>query len=106
VTAVKRKAAAKKRCTRKADVRADVVINLPKLKTHSAQIFSGAVKKMLFGCKPGLKKATYHKMAPDPGDFGQIICDSHKAAGYVFTLWMGFWQMQGEGPTAARLSGQ
>ena len=57
---------------------ADVVINLPKLKTHSAQIFSGAVKNV-FGCIPGLRKAKYHKMAPDPSEFGHIICDIHKA---------------------------
>lgn len=57
---------------------ADVVINLAKLKTHSAQIFSGAVKNV-FGCIPGLMKAKYHKMAPDSSDFGHIICDIHKA---------------------------
>lgn len=78
---------------------ADVVINLPKLKTHSAQIFSGAVKNV-FGCIPGLKKAKYHKMAPDPGDFGQIICDIHKAARIRLHIMDGILAMQGEGPTA------
>ncbi len=78
---------------------ADVVINLPKLKTHSAQIFSGAVKNV-FGCIPGLKKAKYHKMAPDSSDFGQIICDIHKATKIQLHIMDGILAMQGEGPTA------
>jgi uncharacterized protein (DUF362 family)/NAD-dependent dihydropyrimidine dehydrogenase PreA subunit len=78
---------------------ADVVINLPKLKTHSAQIFSGAVKNV-FGCIPGLKKAKYHKMAPDSGDFGQIICDIHKGTNIRLHIMDGILAMQGEGPTA------
>jgi uncharacterized protein (DUF362 family)/NAD-dependent dihydropyrimidine dehydrogenase PreA subunit len=78
---------------------ADVVINLPKLKTHSAQIYSGAVKN-LFGCIPGLRKAKYHKMAPDSGDFGQIICDIHQATKIQLHIMDGILAMQGEGPTA------
>jgi len=81
---------------------ADVVINLPKLKTHSAQIFSGAVKNV-FGCIPGLKKAKYHKMAPDPSDFGQIICDIHQATNIKLHIMDGILAMQGEGPTAGGL---
>lgn len=81
---------------------ADVVINLPKLKTHSAQIFSGAVKNV-FGCIPGLKKAKYHKMAPNPSDFGQIICDIHKAANIQLHIMDGILTMQGEGPTAGSI---
>lgn len=78
---------------------ADVVINLPKLKTHSAQIFTGAVKNV-FGCIPGLRKAKYHKIAPEPGDFGQIICDIHKATKIQLHIMDGILAMQGEGPTA------
>lgn len=78
---------------------ADVVINLPKFKTHSAQIFSGAVKNV-FGCIPGLRKAKYHKMAPDSSDFGHIICDIHKATNIQLHIMDGILAMQGEGPTA------
>jgi uncharacterized protein (DUF362 family) len=80
---------------------ADVVINLPKLKTHSAQIFSGAVKNV-FGCIPGLRKAKYHKMAPEPSDFGQIICDIHQASKIQLHIMDGILAMQGEGPTAGK----
>ena len=78
---------------------ADVVINLPKLKTHSAAFYTGAVKNV-FGCIPGLRKAKYHKMAPEPADFGEIICDIHKASNITLHIMDGIVAMQGEGPTA------
>lgn len=81
---------------------ADVVINLPKLKTHSAGIYTGAVKN-LFGCIPGLRKAKYHKMAPDPKDFGNIIVDIHKAVKIKLNIMDGIEAMQGEGPTAGEV---
>lgn len=81
---------------------ADVVINLPKLKTHSAQIFSGAVKNV-FGCIPGLKKAKYHKMAPEPEDLGEIITDIHKGTRIQLHIMDGILAMQGEGPTAGSI---
>ncbi len=81
---------------------ADVVINLPKLKTHSAAIYTGAVKN-LFGCIPGLRKAKYHKMAPDQGDFGQIIADIHRATKFSLHIMDGIQAMQGEGPTAGEI---
>ena len=80
---------------------ADVVINLPKLKTHSAGIFTGAVKNV-FGCIPGLKKAKYHRMAPDPADLGQILCDIHQAGKFHLHIMDGIIAMQGEGPTAGK----
>lgn len=78
---------------------ADVVINLPKLKTHSAAFYTGAVKNV-FGCIPGLRKAKYHRMAPEPIDFGHIICDIHRAAKFHLHIMDGILAMQGEGPTA------
>lgn len=78
---------------------ADVVINLPKFKTHSAAFYTGAVKNV-FGFIPGLRKARYHKMAPDPTDFGDIICDIHKASKITLHIMDGIIGMQGEGPTA------
>ena len=78
---------------------ADVVINLPKLKTHSAAIYTGAVKNV-FGCIPGLRKAMYHKMAPDKEDFGEILVDIHEGAKFVLHIMDGIVSMQGEGPTA------
>lgn len=78
---------------------ADVVINLPKLKTHSAAIYTGAVKNV-FGCIPGLRKAYYHRTAPDQADFGEIISDIHRAGRFHIHIMDGIMAMQGEGPTA------
>ncbi len=80
---------------------ADVVINLPKLKTHMAHIYTGAIKN-LFGCIPGLKKAEYHRIAPDPKDFGMIIADIHKATKVDLHIMDGIYAMEGEGPTAGQ----
>lgn len=78
---------------------ADVVINLPKLKTHSAAMYTGAIKN-LFGCIPGLKKAYYHKIAPNPLDFGDVIVDINNACNVNLHIMDGIEAMQGEGPTA------
>jgi len=81
---------------------ADVVINLPKLKTHSASIYTGAVKNV-FGCIPGLRKAKYHRMAPNPEDFGEILADIHQSAKFKLHIMDGITAMQGEGPTAGEV---
>lgn len=81
---------------------ADVVINLPKLKTHSAAIYTGAVKNV-FGCVPGLRKAKYHRMAPAPEDFGEIIADIHQAGKFNLHIMDAISAMQGEGPTAGEV---
>jgi uncharacterized protein (DUF362 family)/NAD-dependent dihydropyrimidine dehydrogenase PreA subunit len=81
---------------------ADFIINLPKLKTHSAGIYTGAVKN-LFGCIPGLKKAEYHKMAPNPKDLGMVIADIHDSVKVGLHIMDGVTAMQGEGPTAGEV---
>ena len=39
-------------------------------------------------------------MAPDPGDFGQVIADIHRGAKFHLHIMDGVTAMQGEGPTA------
>ncbi|NMB26382.1 MAG: DUF362 domain-containing protein [Firmicutes bacterium] len=78
---------------------ADLVINLPKLKTHSAAMFTGAVKN-IFGLVPGLKKADYHRVAPSPTDFGHVIASIHQVTDIGLHIMDGIVAMQGEGPTA------
>ncbi len=78
----------------------DVVINLPKMKTHSMGVYTGAVKN-LFGAIPGLRKAKYHKDAPNPEAFGDVLADIHKAINNMpLHIMDGIVSMQGEGPTA------
>jgi uncharacterized protein (DUF362 family)/Pyruvate/2-oxoacid:ferredoxin oxidoreductase delta subunit len=78
---------------------ADLVINLPKFKTHSAAVFTGAVKNV-FGLVPGLKKADYHRIAPSPTAFGHVIASIHKAKPIGLHIMDGITAMEGEGPTA------
>lgn len=78
---------------------ADVVINLPKFKTHSGVVYTGAVKNV-YGCIPGLRKAEYHRLAPDTRDFSEFICDIHKGANFTLHIMDGVEAMDGEGPTS------
>jgi uncharacterized protein (DUF362 family)/ferredoxin len=78
---------------------ADVVINLPKLKTHMMGMYTGAVKNV-FGCIPGLKKAEYHRLAPNPKLFDEFLADIHEAGRFHLHIMDGIVAMQGEGPVA------
>ncbi len=78
----------------------DVVINLPKMKTHSMGVYTGAIKN-LFGVIPGLRKAKYHRDAPNPEAFGDVLADIHKViTNMPLHIMDGIISMQGEGPTA------
>jgi uncharacterized protein (DUF362 family)/Pyruvate/2-oxoacid:ferredoxin oxidoreductase delta subunit len=57
----------------------DAIISLPKLKTHSLCLMTCAVKNM-FGVIPGFKKGEYHKEAPKPRDFAEIVVDIYSLA--------------------------
>jgi len=52
----------------------DVLISLPKLKTHGLTLFTGGVKNN-FGCVTGLNKAKMHLRAQDPESFSQMLVD-------------------------------
>lgn len=78
---------------------ANLVINLPKFKTHAMGLFTGAVKNV-FGCIPGLRKAGYHKTAPSPREFGEVLADIHEVASFPLHIMDAVEAMQGEGPTA------
>jgi len=81
---------------------ADLVINLPKLKTHTAAIYTGAIKNV-FGFIPGLRKAQYHKLLPDPKNFGIMLADIHENSKIELHIMDGITAMQGEGPTAGEV---
>jgi len=55
-------------------VEADVVIALPKLKTHALTTLTGATK-ILFGTLPGLAKPASHAAFHDPDLFGEFLLD-------------------------------
>lgn len=78
---------------------ADVVISVPKLKTHSACLFTGAVKNM-YGAVPGYAKREYHRLAPRPKDFTQIVLDIYQLTRPHLAVMDGIVAMEGNGPAA------
>ncbi len=81
----------------RAVVDADVIISLPKLKTHGFMMFTGAVKN-LFGCIPGLDKAQYHLKVPDRDDFGAMLVDLMLTCRPSLAVMDAVVGMEGEGP--------
>jgi uncharacterized protein (DUF362 family)/Pyruvate/2-oxoacid:ferredoxin oxidoreductase delta subunit len=75
----------------------DVLITVPKFKTHGFMMFTGAVKN-LFGCVPGLEKATYHLRVPDRDDFGSMLVDLLLACKPALAVMDAVVGMEGEGP--------
>jgi len=56
----------------------DMIVNLPKFKTHGFTYISGAVKN-LFGTIPGLRKARMHLRFPQPDEFSEWLLDLNGA---------------------------
>ncbi len=81
----------------RAVVDTDVLITLPKFKTHGFMMFTGAVKN-LFGCIPGLDKAQYHLKVPDRDDFGDMLVDLMLACRPSLAIMDAIVGMEGEGP--------
>lgn len=75
----------------------DVLISVPKFKTHGFMMFTGAVKN-LFGCIPGLEKAQYHLRVPDRGDFGSMLVDLMLACRPSLAVMDAIVGMEGDGP--------
>lgn len=76
----------------------DLVVNLPKLKTHRLMNYTGAIKN-LFGLVPNLGKSGMHLRFPDKSHFGTMLVDLTAAVGPpCFTFMDGIVAMQGEGP--------
>ncbi len=63
---------------------ADIILNLPKFKTHGITYMTGAVK-LLFGAIPGVEKSKMHLRAPDHSDFAEFLLDLYGAMTYGMT---------------------
>lgn len=78
---------------------ADVIINLPKLKTHSLTFFTGAVKNM-YGVIPVGFRRRFHSEYFRKEDFTQVITDIFAAVKPHLTIMDGIMAMEGDGPAA------
>jgi len=81
----------------RAPYEADVIITLPKLKTHAMAYFTGAVKNQ-FGCISGTQKAGWHTRMPDARNFCKMLLDLNTLVGTNFAILDGITAMQGNGP--------
>jgi uncharacterized protein (DUF362 family)/Pyruvate/2-oxoacid:ferredoxin oxidoreductase delta subunit len=78
---------------------ADVVINLPKLKTHCQMLLTLGVKN-LFGTVVAQRKAEWHSVAGiDRGTFASLLLDICRAVKPALTILDGVWGMEGHGPS-------
>lgn len=77
---------------------ADVIISLPKLKTHSMTSYSGAVKN-LFGTVPGTYKAELHFRLDERKAFCAMLVDLCECVKPTLAVMDGVWGMEGDGPT-------
>jgi uncharacterized protein (DUF362 family)/Pyruvate/2-oxoacid:ferredoxin oxidoreductase delta subunit len=81
---------------------ADVIINLPKFKTHGLTLLTLGVKN-LFGCIPGPKKPLWHlKAGKDQKTFARILVDIYEVIRPSLTVLDGIVGMEGNGPNSGR----
>ncbi|MCS7177994.1 MAG: DUF362 domain-containing protein [Anaerolineae bacterium] len=78
---------------------ADLVITLPKLKTHTLTLYTGAVKN-LFGAIPGTRKREVHYRAPAVPEFSQALADVLDLVRPGLAIMDGVIGQEGNGPGA------
>ena len=84
---------------------ADVIINLPKFKTHQQMVATIAVKNM-FGCVAGKQKALWHfRKGERERDFCELLIDIFNFLKPAVTIIDGVVAMDGRGPISGRARG-
>ncbi len=78
-------------------IEADVIINLPKFKTHNLTVITGAVKNM-FGIIPGFTKVGYHLRFDDFKKFWSMLLDIISFIKPGLNIMDGIVGIEGEGP--------
>ena len=86
----------------RAVLEADIVINLPKFKTHGLTVITGAIKNC-YGYLPGAQKAVLHKAAGSPERFHEMIVDVFRLRIPDLSLVDAVVGMEGNGPASTEL---
>jgi uncharacterized protein (DUF362 family)/Pyruvate/2-oxoacid:ferredoxin oxidoreductase delta subunit len=79
----------------------DVIISLPKMKTHGQMTFTGALKNQ-FGLIPGTLKSQWHFRLQQPLWLARLILDIHRAVRPSLAIMDGVVAMEGQGPSAGQ----
>ncbi len=77
---------------------ADILINVPKFKTHGLTLLTAAVKNM-FGAVPGLKKTAYHRECRSKEIFARCLVEIAEIRRPDFNILDGIESMGGNGPS-------
>ncbi len=78
-------------------VESDLIIDIPKLKTHGQMFYTGAVKNM-FGAIPGTQKAEYHLRMAQYMDFANTLIDIYLSVKPGLIIMDAITAMEGMGP--------
>jgi uncharacterized protein (DUF362 family)/NAD-dependent dihydropyrimidine dehydrogenase PreA subunit len=81
---------------------ADIVISLPKFKTHGLTIITGAIKNS-FGILPGAQKAKLHKESGGPVRFQELLVDVFRLRVPDLFIMDAVVGMEGNGPASPDL---
>lgn len=76
----------------------DVLISMPKMKTHQLTKYTGAVKNF-YGVIPGTGKAKIHQLASSEESFSHAVVDVYSALAPKLAVMDGIVGMEGEGAT-------
>lgn len=81
---------------------ADVVISLPKFKTHGLTVMTGAIKNS-YGILPGAQKARLHQIAGSPQRFQEVIVEVFRLRIPDLLIMDAVVGMEGNGPASPEL---
>ncbi len=86
----------------RAVMEADVIISLPKFKTHGLTVMTGAIKNS-FGFLPGAQKAKLHRIAGNPPRFHDVLVDAFEVRVPDLFIVDAVVGMEGNGPASPHL---
>ncbi|WP_299981094.1 DUF362 domain-containing protein [Desulfobacula sp.] len=81
---------------------ADIIISLPKFKTHGLTVMTGAIKNS-YGILPGAQKARLHQIAGTPERFHDVIVEVFRLRVPDFFIMDAVVGMEGNGPASPEL---
>lgn len=81
---------------------ADIIISLPKFKTHGLTVLTGAIKNS-YGILPGAQKALLHKAAGSPERFHEVIVEVFRLRAPELFIVDAVVGMEGNGPASPDL---
>jgi uncharacterized protein (DUF362 family)/NAD-dependent dihydropyrimidine dehydrogenase PreA subunit len=80
---------------------ADILVSVPKMKTHSLTVVTGAVKNS-FGMVAGAAKGRAHGVAVSMRDFGEILSDIYRIRPPDLVVMDAVTAMEGNGPSGGK----